>query len=52
MIENNTITTPTNFGIWIYDSDDTTARNNTITGRGDSGIRASGNNTIISGNTP
>lgn len=52
VIENNTITTPTNFGIWIYDSDDTTARNNTITGRGDSGVRASGNNTTISGNTP
>lgn len=52
VIENNTITTPTNIGIWIYDSDDTTARNNTITGRGDSGVRASGNNTTISGNTP
>lgn len=52
VIENNTITTPTNFGIWIYDSNDVTARNNTITGRGDSGVLASGNNTTISGNTP
>lgn len=55
VIENNTITTRTNYGVLVNDSDSVTVRNNTITGRGDSGVQVSGSTAAppsISGNTP
>jgi len=53
VIENNTISTATNYGVWINYSNDVKAWNNTITGRGDSGVRVSdSNHADVSGNTP